>query len=256
MSEIEDSTPDPAPDPAPGAQPDPVAELDRQLERASLFTHASLDRIATRASGIEARLNDLVALLQDKGIVDRPPAQEPDEPETEEEPETEAESETPLPPVRWPSFALRQELGRPKPTAEVNCAERMHICHAVCCKLSFALTAEEVDAGKVRFDVGFPYMIRHDADGYCTHNNRSTGFCGVYADRPGICRHYSCANDERIWSNFEKMELNHAWLDANLGDAPRIRLRLDLPLMDVTDPTDIGAPGPPEPDARPPEAEV
>jgi hypothetical protein len=57
----------------------------------------------------------------------------------------------------------------------------------------------------------------------------------VYADRPGVCRHYSCANDERIWKDFENMELNHEWLDANLGDAPRIRLRLDLPLMEIGD---------------------
>ena len=210
-----------------------MAELDRQLERASLFTHASLDRVASRASGIESELHELVSLLRDKGVLSdgelRPaPIVEPPGLPQSEEPEAS------LPPVRWPSFALRQELGPPKPAAEVDCAARMHVCHAVCCKLSFALTAEEVDAGRVRFDVGFPYMIRHNADGYCTHNDRATGLCGVYNDRPGICRHYSCANDERIWSDFEKMELNHEWLDANLGDAHRIRLRLNLPLMDVS----------------------
>ena len=46
------------------------------------------------------------------------------------------------------------------------------------------------------------------------------------ADRPGICRHYSRANEERIWSDFENMELNHECLDANLDDAPRIRAAL------------------------------
>jgi Fe-S-cluster containining protein len=217
-------------------QPDPLDELALQVERASLFNHASLDRVATRASGIESKLDELLGLLREKGIVTgtelavpAPGAPgEPDEPASGEEPPAPA-------PVRWPSFALRADGASAKPSQEVNCAERMHVCHAVCCKLSFALTAEEVDAGKVRFDVGFPYMIRHDSDGYCTHNDRSTGSCGVYADRPGVCRHYSCANDERIWKDFENMELNHEWLDVNLGDAPRIRLRLDLPLMDVSD---------------------
>ncbi len=29
------------------------------------------------------------------------------------------------------------------------------------------------------------------------------------------------------------MELNQEWLDENLGDTPRIRLRINLPLIDV-----------------------
>jgi Fe-S-cluster containining protein len=110
----------------------------------------------------------------------------------------------------------------------------MHICHAVCCKLNFALTAEEVDAGKVKWDLGFPYIVRHDADGLCTHNDRATGGCGVYADRPGICRRYSCANDRRIWKDFEKMELNSEWLDEHLSEPTRIRVA--LPLMQETQP--------------------
>ncbi len=209
---------------------DEVGELDRQVERGALFMHASFDRIAARSSGIEGRLDELIEVLQDKGVIGEdeltPPA--PAHPAPAPDPESPAEP----PPVQWPSIALRGQVGPPKPPVEVNCAERMHVCHAVCCKLSFALTAQEVDAGKVRFDLGFPYMIRHDADGFCTHNNRETGFCGVYADRPGICRHYSCAGDGRIWKDFDKMELNHEWLEANLGDAHRIRLRLDLPLME------------------------
>jgi Fe-S-cluster containining protein len=214
--------------------PDPVDELARQVERASLFNHASLDRVATRASGIESQLHELVELLRQKGIVAGTELAAP-VPEAPGEPDGPAVGEEPTPAAaQWPSFALRTDGPAAKPAREVNCAERMHVCHAVCCKLSFALSAQEVDAGKVRFDVGFPYMIRHDSDGSCTHNDRSTGFCGVYADRPGVCRHYSCADDERIWKDFDGMELNHEWLDANLGDAPRIRLRLDLPLMDIS----------------------
>jgi Fe-S-cluster containining protein len=216
------------------AQPDPLEELGRQVERASLFHHASLERVASRASGIEAKLYELVDLLHQKGIVGdaelATPA--PEAPGVPAEPAA-GEEAAEVPPVQWPSFALRAEGATPKPAQEVNCAERMHVCHAVCCKLSFALTPGEVDAGKVRFDLGFPYMIRQDADGSCTHNNRSTGFCGVYADRPGVCRHYSCAGDERIWKDFENMELNEEWLDANLGESHR-RIRLRLPLMDVT----------------------
>ena len=216
-------------------QLDPVDELAQQVERASLFNHASLDRVASRASGIEAKLDELVELLREKGILADAELAAPaaDAPEVRADPEV-AEDLGAAAGVPWPTFALRDGSVAPQPAQEVNCAERMHVCHAVCCKLGFALTAQEVDAGKVRFDLGFPYMIRHDSDGYCTHNDRSTGSCRVYADRPGVCRHYSCANDERIWKDFENMELNHEWLDANLGNAPRIRLRLDLPLMDIS----------------------
>jgi hypothetical protein len=47
------------------------------------------------------------------------------------------------------------------------------------------------------------------------HNDRRTGGCTVYADRPAICRRWSCANDARIWKDFERMELNVAWLSTN-----------------------------------------
>ncbi len=208
--------------------PDALGELERMVERASLFTHASFDRIAARATGLQSELHGLIDLLRSKGVLTEDDLPEPDAAPFGAQLADATPEGTGVP---WPTIALRQEGPQPPPAVEVNCAERMHVCHAVCCKLHFALTAAEVDAGKVRFDVGFPYMIRHDADGKCTHNDRATGNCGVYADRPGICRHYSCAGDERIWKDFDKMELNHEWLDANLGDAQRIRLRVDLPLM-------------------------
>lgn len=226
-----------------GVVPDPVAELALQTERASLFVHASFDRVARRASGIHSELQELVALLRAKGVLDDEALPPPVPPE----PEAGADPSVP----QWPAFAFRGEGPVPKPAVEVNCAERMHVCHAVCCKLSFALTPGEVDAGRVRFDLGYPYMIRHDADGYCTHNDRGNGHCGVYADRPGICGHYSCAGDERIWTDFGAMELNHQWLDANLGPAQRIRLRLDLPLMDAPPPGNPPEAAPEPSDATP-----
>ena len=103
------------------------------------------------------------------------------------------------------------------PGPPVDCAARMHVCHAVCCKLRFALSADEIEAGRVRWDLGRPYMIRHEADGFCTHNDRACGSCRVYAHRPTPCRTYSCVGDTRIWKDFERMELNTEWIAANLG---------------------------------------
>jgi Fe-S-cluster containining protein len=251
-------------------QPDALQQLERQVERGSFFMQASLDEIAGRTSGVEGFVIELVEVLRAKGVladddlrrpgsdtapavdtaagadtapevgsapeVDTAPEAGPAEEPEELGPPDAVAGATPPPPPHWPGIALRVEGEQLAPPAQVNCAERMHICHAVCCKLNFALTAEEVDAGKVKWDLGFPYIIRHDADGLCTHNDRATGGCGVYADRPGICRRYSCANDRRIWKDFERMELNSEWLDEHVSEPTRIRLRMDLPLMQATEP--------------------
>ena len=36
-------------------------------------------------------------------------------------------------------------------------------------------------------------------------------------DRPSVCRSYTCADDDRIWKDFDAMELNHEFIDAKLS---------------------------------------
>lgn len=85
----------------------------------------------------------------------------------------------------------------------------------------------------LKWDLGRPYQIRHDAAGTCVHNDAETHGCGVYADRPGVCRRYSCANDERIWSDFENMQLNTAWIEENLhATGPRLAHATMVQLQD------------------------
>ena len=78
----------------------------------------------------------------------------------------------------------------------------MHICQAVCCRLNFPLNQQEVERGVVKWDLGRPYFIRRELNGYCAHNVRPSGQCTVYANRPLVCRHYSCRNDDRIWNEY------------------------------------------------------
>jgi hypothetical protein len=87
-------------------------------------------------------------------------------------------------------------------------------------KLDFPLSVEEVETGALAWDLGRPYLIRHEADGLRVHNDRATGGCGVYEDRPCPCRQYCCATDERIWKDFERMELNEEWLEEHLAEPP------------------------------------
>jgi Fe-S-cluster containining protein len=89
------------------------------------------------------------------------------------------------------------------PGAEIDCASRYELCHAACCRMQFALTRQDVEEGVVKWNFGKPYMIRQEQDGYCTHLDRGTCACTVYAERPVPCRGYDCRKDTRIWADFE-----------------------------------------------------
>ncbi|HEX7317664.1 MAG TPA: YkgJ family cysteine cluster protein [Pyrinomonadaceae bacterium] len=86
---------------------------------------------------------------------------------------------------------------------EIDCENRIALCRGACCRLTFALTVQDLEEGSVKWDLGRPYMIRHDEDGYCHHIERPTKRCGLYEQRPVICRSYDCRKDTRIWEDFE-----------------------------------------------------
>lgn len=190
---------------------DPVVEeLHRQIERGNLFTHTALGESFARMSEGQAFLYGLADILLAKGYV------------------TENELMDTVDSVRA-ELIQRGELSGPgvmvrndtedasdQQVVEVDCGARMHICHAVCCRLDFALTVSEVESGKIKWDLGRPYFIRHSAHGNCIHNDLRGGGCNVYSDRPGVCQRYSCAKDSRIWKNFEQMELNTEWIEQHL----------------------------------------
>ena len=86
---------------------------------------------------------------------------------------------------------------------QIDCENRIPLCRGACCRLSFALTVQDLEEGAVKWALGRPYMIRHDADGYCHHLERETKQCGIYDQRPIVCRSYDCRKDKRIWADFE-----------------------------------------------------
>lgn len=220
-----------------------VGELSLQTERSSVHTQASLIHAFTRIHNAEAVLNELLEALAESGVIH--PEQVPlaikrfgghadSQPEMGSDdlgsrppmdPESAEEEQSKLA-LRWPGVVLRTEHDDGPPLEKVDCAARMHLCHAVCCSLQFPLSADEVDAGKVKWDLGHPYMIRDNSDGYCFHNEADTGHCTVYDDRPGVCRRYSCAHDKRIWSDFEGMVLNTEWISEHLGHGRKMRVHV------------------------------
>lgn len=87
-------------------------------------------------------------------------------------------------------------------SVEIDCAGRRPFCRSACCRLRFALTAQDVDEGVIRWTLGEPYLNRQKPDGWCVHID-SGGSCAAYDHRPSVCRSYDCRHDRRIWADFE-----------------------------------------------------
>jgi len=92
--------------------------------------------------------------------------------------------------------------------AKIDCENRIHLCHAACCKLRFALSKQDVEEGIVRWNFSAPYLIARGEDGYCQHLNREEKCCSIHAHRPVPCRAFDCRNDKRIWLDFENNMVN------------------------------------------------
>jgi len=213
--------------PRTSSAPDAVIELERQVERGSMFTQAVFQKSFSRLSAVEATVRELVEQLVESGVVaDTRPHGSVATEETKEEQEEQEDQQDPRDSetsslLRWPAIAIRVDPDEPNVPEPVDCEARLPICKAVCCRLKFALSQEDVEKGQVKWDIGHPYVIRHNGSGYCCHNDPVARTCSVYEDRPTLCRSYSCRHDKRIWSDFEAMVLNQDWIDEHLakGDA-------------------------------------
>ena len=86
---------------------------------------------------------------------------------------------------------------------EIDCRDRLPLCRAACCRLRFPLSEQDIHEGVVRWQLDRPYLNLQASDGYCAHCTEGTRTCGVYANRPAVCRTYDCRNDSRIWIDFD-----------------------------------------------------
>lgn len=105
-------------------------------------------------------------------------------------------------------------------TFTLDCESRVDLCKAACCRLTFALSKEDVEESIVNWDLGRPYIIAHSDDGYCTHLSDGIKSCGVYENRPLACRKFDCRQDKRIWDDFEKKIPNPRIGEPNWPQAP------------------------------------
>lgn len=100
----------------------------------------------------------------------------------------------------WGMGAVYGDENEGVPDADVDCAARIPRCKAKCCTFIFALTKEEVAAGRIAYNTERPYFIARDpTDGYCPHMDRATCQCTVWEERPLRCRRYDCSDDPNVW---------------------------------------------------------
>ena len=195
---------------------DPLNELERQVEGGNLFAHSTLTEHATRINEAAAIVNGLVGLLVQRGLIEGEELLAAVDSVRERTEQAGHHAHV--------GIAVRVEQDFEEP--QIDCAARLPICKAACCRLHFALSVEEVErGGPLRWELGHPYFNRHNADGYC---HQWDDGCGIYDERPSVCRSYTCAGDDRIWKDFDAMELNHEFIDSKLsGERGPIELFMD-----------------------------
>lgn len=201
-----------------------IENLEKQMEKGGFFTHSALSIHAERINRIESFLYGLADTLLESGQIT----------------EDQLQSRTTLVyremKEKGESLSggvmIRMDPEPPVPDASVECRQRMHICNGVCCRLSFPLSIAEIEGGKVKWELGKPYFVRKNHGGVCVHQTIDCR-CGVYEHRPQVCRTYSCKKDERIWKDYDTMELNQEWIDENLKGENLRLLAIRMDRMDI-----------------------
>lgn len=82
------------------------------------------------------------------------------------------------------------------------CAELLPLCQARCCRFEVALSTQDLDEGRLRWDLAVPYALARRADGQCVHHDGRG--CQAYEVRPATCRRYDCRTDSRVWLDYER----------------------------------------------------
>jgi len=177
------------------AIPEPMTDEDRlELERGLRFTH--IMSMVNQSQGNEALagIMALADLLVSRGVISGTEFEEYRARATEQI------SEMSQPRVRLANIGDKYTDEK---SAEIDCASRIHLCHARCCTYSFYLTVQDLEEGVAKWDYGNPYWIKQEKSGYCTHCDPGSKACTIHAQRPHVCRVYDCRNDSRIWIDFE-----------------------------------------------------
>ena len=183
-----------------------MGEDERQIAVGFGFCHNQINTLARRMVEASTQAGALASLLAERGLI------------TQDELDTHraAERQRLMQVLAEEDFGIAISEEFPDKYAmpaeklpDIDCEARYHLCRAACCAMHFPLTAQDLEEGLVRWELGKPYLIRQDTHcGRCVHQDPESYRCGVYEQRPGICRAYDCRKDSRIWLDFENRVIN------------------------------------------------
>ncbi len=106
------------------------------------------------------------------------------------------------------SADIEGPAANPAPTNYLDCASRIVVCRAICCRMTVDLSPDDLARGTARWDSTRPHRVARGLDGYCLHLDRASRRCQIYPSRPAACRGYDCCYDSRIWDDFDLGLLN------------------------------------------------
>lgn len=181
------------------------SKIEYDLSSGLLYTHTRINANTAKILEASSFLYALVELLNEKGLLSFEELDERKKQVAERLVKKFVESGIGL---------MYQDVSDDKYTFEhetlVDCPSRLHICKAVCCKLPFALSRQDVEEGILRWEFKRPYLIAHDEDGYCRHLDRKTYLCTVRKNRSVACRGFDCRDNERwkVWLDYDNSIIN------------------------------------------------
>jgi Fe-S-cluster containining protein len=184
------SEPEPPPSHTPSTE---AVALEQMVRRAMTYVYTLLSRGVRDHHAVSADVAALIDLLIAKGVIGF--TEMADRRKVAEERLARAHAET------WDGPQLHME--QPAPEVRLDCERRHAACQSACCRLyRVNLTAAEVRKGEVLWDLAMPYALPRLPNGDCVYLDPKSSKCTIWAQRPAVCRQYSCERDTEVWSDF------------------------------------------------------
>ncbi len=196
-----------------------VSKIHKDLSSGLLYTHTRINANTNKNLEAASFLYALIELLNEKGLLTIEELDERKKQVAERLVKRFVESGMGLmyQDPEYDKYTFDQE-------AHVDCESQLAVCKAVCCKLPFALSKQDVEEGIIRWEFGRPYLIAHGGDGYCVHLDRETYRCTVREYRTVPCRGFDCRDNEKwkVWEDYERNILNNELMKKIDQDNSRI----------------------------------